>query len=257
MIMRIKFTLFLSLVSLGLLAQTPLKIVEPSDLATDVNNTTLTVNGSSTDSDMEAIVWVVNNGSSSLDLKCKKSEIDVLAGTENTTCWKLCPTTYDVAGSKPVVLVNISGTQMVETAAVGDTVKSFVGHYKPMNLDGCSLFKYEWYDSNDMNTALATIYVRFVHTTGQCTAAIEEIPKIDVSIYPVPANDELKISTSELPGGNLQVEFYDILGKKVNSKNISLQSTNIDVSYMNEGVYFAKFIHKGQVVKTKKFVIKR
>lgn len=255
--MKRLFTLILSILAFSVLAQTPLKVVQPSDLVTDVNNTTITINGLASDPELIASLWVINNGSSTITLKCKKTEIDVLANTSNTTCWNLCPPTYDVAGSRTVVIVNINGTQMTETAAVGDTIKSFAGHYKPNNLDGCSLFKYEWFDQNDMNTALATVYIRYVHTTGTCTASVEEAGKLEVNMYPVPVNQELNISLAELPSSTVNVEFLDVLGKVVVQQRINSAFTSVDVSELPEGVYFTRFIVSGKVVSTRKIIIKR
>lgn len=255
--MKQLFTIILSALTYSMIAQTPLKIVQPTDLATDVNNTTITINGLASDPEFVASLWVINNGAASITLKCKKTEVDVLANTSNTTCWNLCPPTYDVAGTRTVVIVNINGTEMTETAAAGDTIKSFAGHYKPNNLDGCSLFKYEWFDQNDMNTALATVYIRYVHTTGACTASINEASKLEVNMYPVPANEELSISLAELPAASVNVEFLDVLGKVVVKQRISSAFSSVDVSELPEGVYFTRFIVNGDVASTKKIIIKR
>ena len=48
----------------------------------------------------------------------------MLSGTENITCWKICPSSYDVAGTNPSSFVTVAGVQMSETIGALDTNKS-------------------------------------------------------------------------------------------------------------------------------------
>ena len=144
---------------------------------------------------MEIDLFVINTSSSSLTMVCTRTEVDGLAGTQNSTCWQVCPETLNT-GAKPNYTVNISGVNLEETAAAGDTITSFAGHYYPSGLDGCSLFKYEWSDATS-GTVYGEVYVRFIHlTSGTCTASNEEIA-VDFDVYPNPANDNLNIQLSD------------------------------------------------------------
>lgn len=235
-----------------------LKIVETGDLSTDINQTEVEEIGLSTDLELEKVVWVINTGSTTLTLKCKKTEIDVLAGTMNTTCWKLCPSVYDWAGGVPSGFVTLGGSQMTEMVAPGDTVKSFAGHYKPENLDGCSLFMYDWYDENDLNTALATINVRYIHTTGTCTASVQESDNnVVINLVPNPASQSVNINMDGVDDfNNISVEVYDMLGKKVGSISQITNVNTLNIEDYNKGIYFVSVLRNGVLIRTSKLIKK-
>jgi len=128
------------------------KVISPSNLNTNLNNTTVTVSGTPSASELDEILWLVRTDNVDRSIKCRKTEVDVLTGTKNITCWNICPQNYDDAGDYPVSVVAIGGAHLTEDfphAVDGDTIKSFAAHYKPENLDGCSLFKFEWYNANN------------------------------------------------------------------------------------------------------------
>jgi|TARA_B110000495_G_C23019407_1_gene604470 hypothetical protein len=233
-----------------------LKIVEVADLGTDVDQTTIEEIGLATDNEIIKVVWIVNTGNTALSLKCKKTEIDVLSGTMNTTCWKLCPSVYDLAGAVSSGFVTLGGNQMIETVSPGDTIKTFAGHYKPENLDGCSLFRYDWYDENDLNTALASVNIRYVHTTGTCTAGVEESDvNVSIKLVPNPASQNVNINMSEIYDFNdISLEIYDMLGKKVSSIAQVGPNNNLNVSEFKNGMYFISIMKKGSLIKTSKLI---
>jgi len=75
--------------------------------------------------------------------------------------------------------------------------------------------------------------------------------KDNITIYPNPANDELKIENGELKIEN--VEIFDVYGRKI--FNFQLSTFNsIDVSGLHSGIYFVK-ITTEQGVTTKKIII--
>jgi photosystem II stability/assembly factor-like uncharacterized protein len=64
-----------------------------------------------------------------------------------------------------------------------------------------------------------------------------------VSVYPNPANRELRISNYELENGQ-QIQIFDISGKLIRSEKIP--SNYIDIAHLNIGIYFGKLIgHDG------------
>ena len=239
-----------------------LVILESKNLTLDKNGTTIDETGLASDFEIDKVLWVVNPNSQALTLKCKKTEIDMLAGTEIVTCWQICPSTFDVAGSNTPAFVSVGGVEMTETAGPNDTIKSFSAHYNPMNLDGCSIIKYEWYDENDLNTALASVNIRFIHSaTGSCSASINE--KIDYSfdIFPNPANKSINITLDDNinTNDNISLDIYDIIGKKVFSNDIkSLNNKNqISLSTVNliQGVYLVSISSNGNTIATNRLMI--
>jgi hypothetical protein len=253
----ISFSLFFSSVNSQLL----ISVFEPNQTV-DLNNGNIDVTGLASEFELTKYLWLVNEGAQAITLKCKKTEIDMLAGTENVTCWKICPATYDVAGSNPSAFVTVSGVQMTETLGALDTNKSFSAHYKPMNLDGCSLLKYEWFDENDLSTPLASINIRFIHTTGACGVAINEstLRQSSFQVYPNPANENVSIQIEGSPSQleNTVLKIHDVIGKEVFSvKASSLQSglLNLETSTFNQGIYLVTLSKEETPIFTKRLII--
>jgi hypothetical protein len=65
---------------------------------------------------------------------------------------------------------------------------------------------------------------------------INEINKKDFNIFPNPANDFLKITSSDNFDKQLHVFIFDALGKKMIEKNI-FENKNLDVSSLSSGLY--------------------
>ncbi len=253
--------LSITLFFLSVKSQSILKVYEPNQ-SVNINNANIDVEGLSSDFELTKYLWIVNEGAQAITLKCKKTEMDMTTGTENITCWKICPSSYDVAGANPSSFVTVGGVEMTETLGSLDTNKSFSAHYKPMNIDGCSLIKYEWYDENDLNTSLASINIRFIHTTGSCTVDLNEsfLSDASIQIYPNPANENVSIqingSSSFLD--NTVLKVHDVIGKEVLSINTStIQSglLNLETSSFNQGIYLVTLSKYDAPISTQRLVI--
>lgn len=234
-------------------AYAQLKLIDPTHPGADLNNTTITVSGVPSDNDLDFPLSVINTSSQAYAVKCRRTEVDVLAGTSNTTCWVLCPP-YVNAADYPVMVIGQNGVEYEENLQAGDTALGFLAHYGPHNLDGCSLFKYEFFDAADPNTALATIHVRFTHNVStSCTASLTELSNVNFDLYPNPVNEQLNI---EVDLNNAEVKIVDMLGKTVFTQNNVNTTTKVDVSNLNNGIYFVSILKEGTVLKTEKLIVK-
>ena len=75
------------------------------------------------------------------------------------------------------------------------------------------------------------------------------------SIYPNPSSDVMNISIPTLPNEGLNLEVYDILGKKVYSEQITKLSSEVNIAEWNSGLYLVKLSSTNQnVVLTNRFV---
>lgn len=240
-----------------------LKLIYPSNLTTDINGTTVEVNQPASTLDMKYEAWIVNLGSSAVTLKCRRTEIDVLTGTTNATCWNICPP-YLNAGSKPTYVANISNVDLTQTIQPNDTNKTFAGHYTPENLSGCSVMLFEWFDGANPSVTLASLYVRFIHNgTNLCTASInEETVSISTKVFPIPADNNLtiQIDNNLLLNNPLNYEIINLLGEVVEiaTFNSTFTTQQIALNDLKEGVYFIRIKNKEITLSTKKFtVVKR
>ncbi len=255
------YTLLFAISFIALSGIAQVKVVEPTDFNTDLNGTEVVVNGTPNDNELDKVLWLIRTDNVMRELKCRKTEVDVLTGTSNVTCWKLCPTTYDMAGANPIAVVSINGIEMVEDlpGADGDTIKSFAAHYKPNGTDGCSLFKYEWFDSSNPNQVVCSVMIRFTHNVNtNCTASIENNAFENLKIFPNPAMDYFTLSFEGAKNtSSMSVKIIDVLGNTIYSKSVLNENNTINTTSFRKGVYFvAVYDESGTILKTEKLIIR-
>ncbi len=252
----LKTTLLSVFTCISLFTIGQVKIVTPSNLNANLNNTTITVSGTPSASELDEILWLVRTDNVDRSIKCRKTEVDVLAGTKNITCWNICPNNYDNAGDLPIYIVSIGGVHATQefSNVAGDTIKTFAAHYKPENLDGCSLFKYEWFSASNSSEIYATVFIRFTHNVStSCTASLNEAQEVDFKLFPNPANESLTLDLKDLE--QYDISIIDLLGKTILTKR-NLINSNLNVSNLNNGVYFVSISKHGRLIKTEKLIIK-
>lgn len=88
------------------------------------------------------------------------------------------------------------------------------------------------------------------------TASIGKETSISFNIFPNPVKDVVTLSSEALKGGG-RVVFTDALGKEVKRTSVSDESTTIDVSDLNRGVYFVNIISKEGIKSTVQRLIKQ
>ena len=106
-------------------------------------------------------------------------------------------------------------------------------------------------------TVIATATTSSFHITqgfqqpDVAVLSVEEVQKIDISVYPNPARDVLNITTSE----NTRLSVYDMQGKLVQTLDIFSSQTSIDVSNLSRGTYTLVFEANGTLANRMKIVI--
>ena len=77
----------------------------------------------------------------------------------------------------------------------------------------------------------------------------------NISIYPNPANTHINVNNPS-QSASVEYQLYDINGRMVLTGNLDdSESTSIDVTNMNKGVYFIRFIDEKDGIITKKVII--
>jgi hypothetical protein len=236
---------------LGVSAQ--LKLVDPVFSGANLNNTTLTVSGVPADSELQFALSIINTSTQTYTLKCKRTEVDVMAGTENITCWDTCAPLL-VAGEFETMIIGEVGIEYTEVIAPNDTATSFLARYMPENLDGCSLFLYEFFDIANPNVILARVYGRFTHNVStSCTASLMAKNDFEFSMSPNPTSGQLTLKTNDT---NLSFQISDLLGRTVVYKTELLNNVLLDLDFLTSGVYFVSVLKHGIVLKTERVVVK-
>jgi len=239
----------IAIIFLPFLSWGQIKILDTQNGTTNVSGQIFNISGQQTAAEIADYMYVINEGSSALTLKVRRTEIDVMPATENATCWKVCPSPV-LAGAEVVQLSMFS-----ETIMPGDTNDTFSAHYYPNNLDGCSMFFYEWVDAANTSTVYASISIRFLHNSSACTVGIEDNNKTDVSLSPNPANDNFNLSLSYV-SNDTKIDIINLLGQNVYSSIVNSEFTNINTSSLPEGIYIVNISSNGTSITTEKLVIK-
>ncbi|MDG2226377.1 MAG: T9SS type A sorting domain-containing protein [Flavobacteriales bacterium] len=250
--MKKAFLSVLTVFTLSSFAQVQLKIEDAANPGANIDGTTITVVDVASVFEIELDLHVINEGTNTVELAVRTSEIDVCANTSNATCWVVCPP-FNNAGDSPVQTSAFS-----ETIAPNDTVISFAAHYKPENLDCCSMFKYEWLDKGNFNAVVASVIVRFDHTNAGTVCAVsvkEQEVNAEVLISPNPANDKIVLSLSNIENFNgISIHVFDMLGKKVSSISQVGPINNLNVSEFKNGMYFVSIMKNESLIKTSKLI---
>jgi hypothetical protein len=92
----------------------------------------------------------------------------------------------------------------------------------------------------------------FVEKISQNNAAISNHIFSNISIYPNPADEILYINTGRQ--NQMQLELYDMTGKKISGQKLNSGLQNLDLSQMDEGIYFIRMLLQGNSQTYKLFI---
>ena len=106
-------------------------------------------------------------------------------------------------------------------------------------------FKFEFNSGGGNNLYIDNINISYENTTGTNSFDNQEI-----SVYPNPSSDFLKISAFK----NIdEINFYDIMGKKVYSDKTNTKTLDLNISNFKNG-YYSIQIKVGEFIKVKSFI---
>ena len=106
-------------------------------------------------------------------------------------------------------------------------------------------FKFEFKSGGGNNLYIDNINISYENTTGTNSFNNQEI-----SVYPNPSSDFLKISAFK----NIdEINFYDIMGKKVYSNKTNTKTLDLNISNFKNG-YYSIQIKVGEFIKVKSFI---
>jgi hypothetical protein len=247
-----KITLILAL-AMPFIGSAQIKVIENSTSTTDVDGQTFTVSGNLSSLEFVKYLQVINETTDSLNLKVRRTEIDVQSGTKNATCWKVCPPAV-YAGTEPIQY------SYSDWVAPGDTNLSFSAHHYLEGLDGCSLYKYEWLDAATLTILYKTVFIKFDNSSTGCAAdlSVDGSNNIKTTLYPNPSSGNTFIEVEGL-SGEVSYEVTNLLGQRslTGYSNVQVSGKlNFNVAGLNNGVYFVTIKNNGKTVRTEKLIVK-
>ena len=99
-------------------------------------------------------------------------------------------------------------------------------------------------------------YIIYINpASGSVFAAIEQLDKLDVKIYPNPASSILHIQLSNTSNSIVHINIVNILGQELISKQIQSGENSIDVSTLPNGIYFVRATTGKQTTYNQKIII--
>lgn len=209
------------------------------------NGDTITLTSIDANVTYSLIVWVTNNSTSTKYVKALRTEVITIPNSENYFCWGNC--------YQPGISLSIDSIKMESKY----TEKGFSGDYNSNNNVGVTIIKYTFFDVENPSDE-AFFFAKYVAGSSVGIDLSSKTYKLS-NAYPNPANNLFNINY-DLSGANkASVEIINIIGGIVRSEEINTQSSSasIDVSSLNNGVYFYNIIVDGRKIKSKKLIIQR
>ena len=239
-----KLILFSSIILLALTASSQSFSILNS-LKQNISNSNITITGD-VNSIIYAYLYIVNNTTDSSICKLKKIETNVLVNTTNSFCFNgQCYPPYFFVS--PVTM----------TLQAGDTSNSlgFSGDYTPGGIVGSSVITYVVY--NDANHNDST-YVVVTYQADAASISKPDISRIDFSNpYPNPVTSQTKINYNIPESFNkATLILRNLIGTQVKEYIIDNPQGKIllDLTDINEGIYFYSLIIDGNVILTRKLI---
>jgi hypothetical protein len=219
--------------------------LKTSDGAKINNGDTITLTNANATADFTLNLAITNSSSSPIEIKAKKTELSIITGSINYFCsWTSCyqPGTYVTPDSLPL--------------AAGASFSPFIVDYESEGNAGKSTVMYTFYDRTDNNDSIAVIVNYIAGFVG-----IESNEK-NVTLskaYPNPTKNAFYLDYNFSNTQNARVEVINVIGSVVKVQEIQGLNgkTMIDVSNLNNGVYFYSVIVDGKKYVSKKLIIQK
>jgi len=191
---------------------------------------------------------VHNNTDHDMTIKVTRNEIFLVDGTLSQICWAgLCyPPAVDTSVYSQVVIAGGSSAD-----------EDFSGHYLPNNHTGTSIVEFIFYNI-DNPTEFVSVTVNFVVEFVGIDEDVMKGGSIS-EIYPNPATNYVNLDFDLTPSvKQAKVRVINLLGSVVKEVEIE-RGTNqlkLDISDLDNGVYFYSVLINGDTYKTKKLVVR-
>jgi hypothetical protein len=189
---------------------------------------------------------IKNTSSTALDVLVRKFEVEVIGGSVNTFCWGLCFPPFVFESPNPL---NIGA---------GASLDEFSGHYNPNLNAGITIMRYTFFDMNNPADSVCFYAHFFASTVG-----VEEMGANNLTVsnaYPNPAASQTSFDYV-LPqsASNASIVIRNLLGAVVKEVVLTDRSgkATINVSDLNDGVYFYSIIVNNETIETKRLIVSR
>lgn len=172
----------------------------------------------------------------------------IKTGTSATINWT---TTTEINNSHFVLENSTDGVTFKQIATIkGKGNSNEVNHYQFVHEQPQAVINYYRLRQVDYNGD-----EELSHTI-QVNMSAQEIVTSGITVYPVPAKDQLTIAVSGLSGQKIQVSIVDLLGKTLYEQSIMISGDkiNMDIDFLKQGTYFVNLSNTVQQIGQSKFI---
>lgn len=210
-----------------------------------VSGTTIELNAA--DENMHQEFDVKNVSGATLNLRIERIKITELEGTQDYLCWGANPETGACYSAGAVSPENPFVTP--DDSDLDDGNRGWLATYHVTNgFDGCAQYRY--YVIDEIDARLDSVDVMYCSTVS-----IEEDVKVEVSVYPNPASDFVNV-TMVNEHNNVNFTLYNILGDAVLTANLNAGTNEVALDKLPNGVYFYSILKEGNILETKKLIVR-
>ena len=209
---------------------------------------TTTVWGDPTASEIEFHAIVHNNSGNGMNIKVRRSEIEIVSGTINQFYWKVLYAPSIDESSNYLFVPDGGSTETTD----------FYGRYIPSSKNGTSTVEYTFYnkDNEDQNVKIQVKY--WASPEGIAEDAMKGGSISD--IYPNPASRWVNLDYN-LPNDvhSAKISIVNLLGAVVKEAVVERNEHKLtmDISDLQAGIYFYTVLINNDVYKTKKLLIQK
>ncbi|MFA6128359.1 MAG: T9SS type A sorting domain-containing protein [Bacteroidales bacterium] len=208
-----------------------------------VNDDSIYLSGTKSTELIEIRLAITNNRDAAVSLKLRKTEIRMVEGAESSFCWGECYT--------PVVFVS---PKEIVIQSRGCDRNSFVGDYRPFEVEGTSIVKYTFFNPADTSYQQS---VTVFYQIGGSGVDQMQADMAGVNVFPNPADGYLYITLSEPSRGIQTVRLKNTAGQVVYSGMIPKGGREISwkLSDVTTGFYFVTLSDDKRGSSTRKIII--
>ena len=245
---KLFFTLVLFVSAFALSAQNfPFQVTDENGVVVENNSTYYIFGDGGLLGELALEFYAQNTSTNTFSIIAEKIEIQNVEGTQNSFCFGdncypsfVFEANYDISPDETMLW-------------------SF--HYMPFDDDlnpifGEQIMQYSLYDrANPNEKFIVNVTFKYSADGINDNASVEEFS----NAYPMPARDVVNFDYNFASSENAEVAIYNMMGQEVLRNNISGMSgkLSINVSDLNDGVYFYSLIVNGVVEKSNKLVIRK
>jgi hypothetical protein len=209
-----------------------------------VNDSTITVNGTTAINQYIMGLDIINNGIGSITVDCKWEDVSTIPGTWQQMCWGLC--------YSPQQATEWTAPKS-QTIAIHDTNNTFAGYLDDTNQTGCESVRYVFY--NTINSADSSwVIIKFCIMP----TAVQQISANNLHISaPYPNPSSAGVTFNYHINSSARLDIFNTIGQSVRTLTLSPSDSklNLNVSSMPAGIYICKLEADGATPVYQKMIV--